>query len=181
MKWKDVIFGSASAVISAIAAFFGGLSELIIFLLILMAMDYASGLIVAGVFHTSGKSESGRLESRAGWKGLCRKGATLCLVYVACHLDLVLGTTFIMDAIVIGFCLNELLSLVENIGLMGVEYPAALTNAVELLKAKADAQANTIATTAEHEGVFPDDPADENEAPSGAEQAAEVTHHSGTF
>lgn len=180
MKWKDVIFGSASAIISGIAAFFGGLSELIIFLLILMAMDYASGLIVAGVFHTSGKSESGRLESRAGWKGLCRKGATLCLVYVAFHLDLVLGTTFIMDAIVVGFCLNELLSLIENIGLMGVEYPAALTNAVELLKAKADAQAKTIATTAEHEGVFPPDP-QEDGTESGAAQAVEVTHHSDTF
>ena len=180
MKWKDVICGAAGTIISAVAAFFGGLSEATIFLLILMAMDYASGLIVAGVFHTSGKSESGRLESRAGWKGLCRKGATLCLVYVAYHLDLVLGTTFIMDAVVIGFALNELLSLIENVGLMGVEYPAALTNAIELLKTKADAKANTIAATADPV-VFPEDPVDENEAPSGADQAAEVAQHTDDF
>ena len=132
MKWKDVVFSA----ISVIGAFFGGLPEAIVFLVTLMGMDYITGLIVAGVFHKSGKSESGRLESRAGWKGLCRKCATLCLVYVSYHLDLVLGTSFVMDAVVIWFCLNELLSLTENVGLMGVKYPAALSNAIELLEQK---------------------------------------------
>lgn len=66
-----------------------------------MGADYVTGLIVAGVFHTSEKTENGTLESRAGWKGLCRKGVTLLVVLVACRLDLMMGSNFIRDAVVI--------------------------------------------------------------------------------
>ena len=58
---------------SAIAALFGGWDSALITLIIFMAVDYISGLIVAGVFKASPKSESGALESKAGFKGLCRK------------------------------------------------------------------------------------------------------------
>ena len=61
-------------------------------LVIFMGIDYVTGLIVAGVFHNSGKTESGALESRAGWKGLCRKGMTLLIVLIACRLDLIMNT-----------------------------------------------------------------------------------------
>ena len=86
--------------------------------------------IVAGVFHKSGKSETGRLESGASWKGLIRKGMILLIVLIACRLDMLLGTTYIRDAVIIAFCANELLSITENAGLMGVPIPKAITKPV---------------------------------------------------
>ena len=94
--------------------------------------------MVAGVFHASPKSKDGALESRAGWKGLCRKGETLLIVLVACRLDAVMGSTFVRDAVVIGFICNETISIIENAGLLGIPLPAVLKKAVELLKGKAE-------------------------------------------
>ena len=75
---------------SFIASLFGGFDAALVTLLIFMGIDYVTGLIVAGIFHASKKTENGMLESRAGWKGLCRKGVTLLVVLVACRLDLVM-------------------------------------------------------------------------------------------
>ena len=122
----------------AIAALLGGWDEALITLVIFMAIDYLSGLIVAGVFHTSKKSEGGALESRAGFKGLCRKVIVLLFVLIATRLDLVMGTTYIRDAVIIGFIANELISIVENAGLMGIPLPAVITKAIDVLTAKAD-------------------------------------------
>ena len=107
-------------------------------MLVFMLVDYASGLIVAGVFHVSPKSENGALESRAGWKGLIRKCMTLLAVLIGARLDILLGTAYIKDALVIAFCVNELLSIIENWGLMGLPMPKIMTEAVELLKAKGE-------------------------------------------
>lgn len=123
---------------SAIAALFGGWDAALITLMIFMAVDYVTGLLVAGVFHNSEKTPNGALESRAGWKGLCRKGVTLLVVLVACRLDLVTGANFIRDAVVIGFIANETISIVENAGLMGVPIPAVITRAIDVLKHKAE-------------------------------------------
>lgn len=122
----------------AIAALLGGWDEALITLIIFMAIDYLSGVIVAGIFHTSKKSESGALESRAGFKGLCRKVIVLLFVLIATRLDLVMGTTYVRDAVIIGFITNELISIVENAGLMGIPLPAVITKAIDVLTAKAD-------------------------------------------
>lgn len=103
-----------------------------------MGVDYATGLIVAGVFHKSEKTENGALESRAGWKGLCRKGVSLLVVLVACRLDMIMGSNFIRDATVIAFIANETISIIENAGLMGVPIPSVITKAIEVLKKKSE-------------------------------------------
>lgn len=133
---KNAICGVLGMIGGAIASAFGGWSAGLTTLLIVMAIDYLSGLIVAGVFHKSPKSESGALESRAGWKGLVRKGMTLLIVLIGCRLDILLGIMYIRDAMIIAFIINELLSIIENAGLMGVPIPDALKDAIELLKDK---------------------------------------------
>lgn len=125
---------------SAVASLFGGFDVALETLLIFMGADYITGLIVAGIFHNSGKTENGALESRAGWKGLCRKGVTLLVVLVACRLDLVIGSNFIRDAVVIAFIANEAISIVENAGLMGIPVPPAVVNAIETLKKKEESE-----------------------------------------
>ena len=119
-----------------IASLFGGWDAALTTLVIFMGIDYVTGLIVAGVFHNSGKTESGALESRAGWKGLCRKGMTLLIVLIACRLDLIMNTNFVRDALVIGYIANETISIVENAGLMGLPIPSAITKAIEVLTKK---------------------------------------------
>lgn len=103
-----------------IAALFGGWDTGLVSLLIFMGLDYVSGLVVAGVFHKSRKTDTGSLESKTCWKGLCRKCMTLVFVLVSYRLDLIIGTNYIRDAVIIAFIANELISLVENAGLMGV-------------------------------------------------------------
>ena len=127
---------------SAIASSFGGWDAGLATLLIFMAIDYVSGLIVAGVFHTSNKTNSGSLESRAGWKGLCRKCMTLLFVLVAYRLDLVIGTNYIRDAVIIAFIANETISLVENAGLMGIPLPAVIIKAIDVLQKKTEVNEN---------------------------------------
>lgn len=135
---KDTICMVLGLLGSYMAAFFGGWDAALVTLVIFMGVDYITGLLVAGVFHKSSKSETGALESMAGFKGLCRKGMMLLVVLVACRLDLVMGSNFIRDAVVIAFIANEAISIVENAGLMGVPMPAPLVQAVDALKRKSE-------------------------------------------
>lgn len=135
---KGWICAAAGLAGSWVASLFGGMDAALATLLIFMGIDYVTGLLVAGVFRKSEKTANGALESRAGWKGLCRKGGTLLIVLVACRLDLVTGSTFIRDAVVLAFTANETISIVENAGLMGVPVPQVVVHAIEVLKKKAE-------------------------------------------
>ena len=88
---KDTICTSIGIIGGVIASLFGGWDTALQTLVIFMAIDYITGLVVAGVFHASPKTKTGALESKAGWKGLIRKGETLLIVLVACQLDAVIG------------------------------------------------------------------------------------------
>lgn len=133
MRAQYIFSGVIGAIGAIISTLFGGWTAGLTTLLIFMTVDYISGLVVAGVFKNSNKSETGALESRAGWKGLTRKCMTLLFVLVAHRLDLLVGTNYIRDAVIIGFCVNELLSIVENAGLMGLPLPPILTRAIDVL------------------------------------------------
>lgn len=135
---KNVICAVTGIAGSLVASLFGGWTASLTTLLIFMGIDYVSGLIVAGVFHNSPKTETGALESRAGLKGLIRKFTMLLFVLIGHRLDVAVGSSYIRDAICIAFMANELLSIVENAGLMGVPIPAVITNAIDILKKKAN-------------------------------------------
>lgn len=143
MKLKAFICAVTGTIGGAIASLFGGWDAAMVTLIICMGVDYVSGLVVAGVFHKSKKSASGALESRAGWKGLCRKGMTLLIVLIAARLDLMISTNYIRDAVIIGFVANEVLSITENAGLMGLPMPAAITKAIDVLTSKASKAVET--------------------------------------
>ena len=137
---KTLITTAFGVVGAFIASLFGGWDAALTTLVIFMAIDYVTGLIVAGVFHSSPKTKSGALESRAGWKGLCRKGMTLLIVLIACRLDIVMNTTFVRDAVIIGYIVNETISIIENAGLMGLPIPTVIKKAIEILKNKTEGE-----------------------------------------
>lgn len=131
---KNAICTSVGILGSVIASLFGGWTASLTTLMIFMGIDYLSGLIVAGVFHNSPKTATGTLESRAGFKGLIRKAMVLVLVLIGYRLDVAVGTSYIKDAVCIAFIANELISIIENAGLMGIPVPEVITNGIDLLK-----------------------------------------------
>lgn len=131
---KETVCGIVGFLGAAIASVFGGWDASLTTLLIFMAVDYVSGVVVAAVFHASNKSDDGTLNSNAGWKGLAKKSMILVFVLVAHRLDMAMGTGYIKDGVIIAFIANELLSVIENAGLMGVPIPEPITNAIEVLK-----------------------------------------------
>ena len=137
---RNVVCPIIGAVGGAIAATFSGWDAALTTLVICMVVDYVSGLVVAGVFHKSKKTESGALESRAGWKGLCKKAMSLLMVLIAHRLDLAIGVEYIRDAVIIGFISNEVISIVENAGLMGLPLPKVIHKAIDVLTKKAGAE-----------------------------------------
>ncbi len=120
-----------------LARFFGGFDAGFVTLGIVMSIDYLTGIIVAGVFKNSPNTETGGLESWFGFKGLVRKFVMLLIVAVAYRIDIVAGSDFVRDALIIAFIANEGISVIENAGLMGIEVPV-LKDAIELLRKKND-------------------------------------------
>lgn len=129
---KETICTAFGLVGSFLAALFGEQDSALATLLIFIGVDYVTGLMVA----TAGKSTKGKLSSKVGWKGLAKKCVILLLVLVAAQLDVVMGTSYVRAGVCIAFLCNEVISILENAGLMGVPLPAALKNAVELLQKK---------------------------------------------
>ena len=129
----SAVVGMAAGVISWLT---GGFDTPVLALLIFMGVDYLTGLIVAGIFHTSPKTAGGGLDSRVGWKGLARKFVTLLMVVVANLADVLLELHYIRDAVIVAFCANECISILENAGLMGLGIPEPIKEAIDLLISK---------------------------------------------
>lgn len=128
---KTTFLTAAGAFVTALIGEWDGA---LITLLLFMAADWLTGLTVAGVFHRSPKSRNGALESRIGLKGLCRKGAMLLVVLIAYRLDLMAGLHGVLrTAAIVALVCNEALSVLENVGLMGVKYPEIINRVIRQL------------------------------------------------
>ena len=119
-----------------LAAAFGGWDAAMSALMVCISVDYISGSLVALVFHSSKKSKTGAYNSAYGLKGLCKKGLMLLFVLVAVQVDRLIGSDYVRDTVCIGFCTNEILSIIENLGLAGVPMPQAVIKALEQLQKK---------------------------------------------
>lgn len=137
---KPVVVSAVGAVGAAITQAFGGWGEDMVTLLIFMAIDFSLGLLIAALWQKSSKSESGALNSNSAWKGIVKKGVTLLVVLIAHRLDVLIGTEYIRTAVVIAFCANELISIVENLGIMGVPLPNVIKKAIEVLQSKSESE-----------------------------------------
>ncbi len=139
-EWRERMKENICTVVGVIGGFIamllGGWDTALITLVIFMAVDFITGVIGAAL----GKSKhswTGRLSSKAGWYGLAKKFCTLLIIVVAVRVDILIGTTYVRDATCIGFCLNEMLSIVENTSLIGIPYPETIKKGIEVLQKKA--------------------------------------------
>lgn len=135
---KSFFLIGLGAIGSVISELFGGWTSAMTTLVIFMLIDYITGILVAAVFRKSNKTEDGGLESKAGWKGLIRKFSTLLIVLISIRLDIIFNTTIISNCVVFTFLANELLSLLENVGLMGIPLPSVLTEVISVLNKKGE-------------------------------------------
>lgn len=135
---KEYICGFIGIIGSAISSLFGGFTMSLVVLICFMVVDFVTGILTAAFFSNSSKTESGKLSSAECWRGIIKKVFTLILVAVGNGADIILGTAFIKDAVAIAFCASELISIIENAGLMGIKIPEALKQAIELLSKKQD-------------------------------------------
>ena len=120
----DLIWTKIQIAITAIGGwlgyFLGGLDGLMIALIVLMTLDYISGVICAII--------DKKLSSAVGFKGVCKKVFILMLVGVAHIIDMhVVGTGSALRGAVICFYMsNEGLSLLENAAYLGLPIPEKL-------------------------------------------------------
>ncbi|MGX5768812.1 phage holin family protein [Bacillus cereus] len=126
----DVLLKTFIATFGGFCGYFlGGWDATLKVLVIMAAIDYITGVVAAGY--------NGELKSKVGFKGIAKKVVLFLLVGVAAQLDTALGSnSAIREATIFFFIGNELLSLLENAGRIGIPLPSALTNAVEILGGK---------------------------------------------
>ncbi|MCI0768093.1 phage holin family protein [Bacillus sp. TL12] len=109
--------------------FFGGWDAILKILVTLAVVDYVTGIIAAGY--------RGELKSKVGFKGISKKIVLFLLVGVSTQLDVIFGSnSAIREATIFFFLGNELLSIFENAGSMGIKLPTVLINAVDILSVK---------------------------------------------
>ena len=130
----DLIWAKIQIAITAIGGwlgyFLGGLDGLMIALIVLMTLDYVSGVMCAIIDR--------KLSSAVGFKGVCKKVFILMLVGVAHIIDLhVVGTGSALRGAVICFYMsNEGLSLLENAAHIGLPIPDKLRDILAQLHDK---------------------------------------------
>lgn len=125
---RDVSF--LSAIFGGMLSFFyGGLNQLLIFLLFCMIVDYFTGILA------SLKEKKG-LNSNVGFWGLAKKFLMLIIIALLHRADIVLETSFLMDGALFFYIANELLSITENYGRLGLPMPNQVKEVIAILKNK---------------------------------------------
>lgn len=133
---KLTFLALCSTIAGWISSIYGGWGHTMTTLLIVMAIDYITGMLVACIWKKSNKSPSGALQSSAGWKGICRKVITLFMVLISARIDMILETDIIRNAVTIAYIINEIISICENATAMGVPIPPILQNSIDSLQRK---------------------------------------------
>lgn len=130
MERFDIIYKIGAATLGAVVGYlFGESTGLLLVLFWMVIIDYVSGL-------AAGYTEK-TLSSKIGFKGIIKKVMIFVMVALAHLVDSALGTkNMFRDATIVFYIANELLSIFENAGRMGVPVPERLLQAVEVLKGK---------------------------------------------
>lgn len=107
-------------------------------LLLLMVIDLITGTLVSAVWHKSNKTKSGKLSSRAMFKGIVKKILTLVIVVIAYQLDILLNINIIRHITIITLIIEEIISIIESITLTGFKVPTIISKALDILERRID-------------------------------------------
>lgn len=131
----DKAVKALAAFLGAAAGAVGGVDTPLKVLVAFMVIDYVTGMAV-GWLGRSPKTETGHLDSKAGFAGLMKKGLMLIMVLMAALLDLALGgENDVFRSLMVWFYIaGEGLSILENLTLAGVPFPKRIRDALEQLQ-----------------------------------------------
>ncbi|MCI8670962.1 MAG: phage holin family protein [Bacilli bacterium] len=132
MNLEKISFNTLGGVfLGGISYALGGLDSAIITLLIVMAIDYLTGVCKA--------LYNKKVNSMVGIKGIIKKVGYLLIVALSVKLDQIAGQTGAIRTLVIYFFVaNEGISILENWGNMGLPLPKKLMGTLEQLKKESD-------------------------------------------
>ena len=132
-KW---ILGAIGTVGAWCAYLLGGWDTAISIMFVVMALDYATGIIVA-IMGKSEKTLDGGFRSSVAFAGITKKLLMLIIVAVAVAVDKLMGTDGICRLAAIGFySANEGMSIIENASKIGVPFPASLLDLLKRIRDK---------------------------------------------
>lgn len=132
------------AVGSFIAGAFGGWTTSLTTLCILMFIDFITGVVRAVLWQNSTKTDDGAYSSATGYKGIAKKFFILVIVYIAHRIDIEIGANYLRDGVAIAYIVNEAMSIIENLGMMGVPVPDILMQGISVLKSRNKDKDDTI-------------------------------------
>ena len=135
---KNFLLAIFAGMGSIFSEWLGGWDVFLKALVMFMVIDYITGIAVAFVFHKSGKTKNGAASSKECYKGIVKKMCMLALVGISVAIDGISGTHYVRSATIFFFLGNEGLSILENVGLMGLNYPAFIKKALEVVKERGD-------------------------------------------
>lgn len=127
---NDVLKSVVSGVIGIAGFLIGEFDGLYKALLALIIADYITGVIVA--------IAKKQLSSEVGAKGIAKKILMLIVVAVANVLDVQIigGGAGLRNITIIFYAANEVISLLENTGKLGLPYPPKFLDVLEQVKNK---------------------------------------------
>lgn len=136
MTYKTAVSSLVGFIGGFVTFIIGDITPNLLTLMLLMLIDLLTGFITACVFKNSAKTESGSLSSREMLKGICRKAGMILLVCLGYQMDKVLATDYVKATVIIALIVEESLSVVENLGLMGLPIPDIIKKSIDVLNQK---------------------------------------------
>ncbi|MBQ6998304.1 MAG: phage holin family protein [Clostridia bacterium] len=121
--WIKLIF---AGICGGLTYIFGGLDAVLKILIIMMAIDYITGVCVA-IYRKE-------LCSRTGFNGILKKAAILCIVACAHMIGEIMNVAEIRSAVIGFYIANEGISIVENAASLGVPMPQKLIDILNKFK-----------------------------------------------
>lgn len=125
------INGGAAILGVSISYAFGGWTELLSFFLLAIVID-----IITGV--SASIKEGTGLKSATGAVGLAKKAFMFFAVLLAHRMDVLMGLDVVMTGALYFYVANELVSIVENYGRLGLPLPSGVRNVIAVLKDRSD-------------------------------------------
>lgn len=128
MKFMEKYFNALVAVVATFFTYvFGSWDLALQVLIVFMILDYGTGVLYAFL--------NNQLNSEVGFKGLVKKMMILVVLIIGVMVDRILGTgDWVFRTLVAYFYIaNEGISLLENVGNIGIPIPNKLRNALEQL------------------------------------------------
>lgn len=126
---REQISAIAAVLTGIIAYFVGGFDPLFTVFATILVLDTLTGMLKAWNF--------GQYESKKFRQGIIHKFGYIIGIILTVQFDkLMLGNNVLRDSVITFFITNEGMSILENLGTMGVKLPTAFENAIKSLNDK---------------------------------------------